>query len=32
MQGVEAVDHIVLGADGTTYRYPSVMNAAKGFG
>jgi protoporphyrinogen oxidase len=32
MQGVEAVDHIILGAEETTYRYPSVVNAGKGLG
>lgn len=32
MLGVEAIDHILLGAEETTYRYPGVVNAAKGLG
>jgi protoporphyrinogen oxidase len=32
MLGVEAVDNILLGAEETTYRYPSVVNASRGQG
>jgi protoporphyrinogen oxidase len=29
MQGVEAIDHILFGAEETTYRFPAVVNAGK---
>ncbi len=29
MQGVEAIDHILLGSEETTYYYPSLVNKAK---
>jgi protoporphyrinogen oxidase len=29
MQGVEAVDHVLTGAEETTYHHPAVVNAAK---
>jgi protoporphyrinogen oxidase len=32
MQGVEAVDHLLFGAEETTYHHPSVVNASKGLG
>ena len=32
MQGIEAVDHILLGAEETTLRFPTVVNAAKSVG
>jgi hypothetical protein len=32
MQGVEAVDHLLLGAEETTYRYPAVVNAGRAVG
>jgi hypothetical protein len=32
MQGVEAVDHVLFGAEETTYHHPAVVNASKGIG
>jgi protoporphyrinogen oxidase len=32
MMGVEAVDHILFGAEETTYQHPNVVNSAKGVG
>ena len=32
MQGVEAVDNMLFGAEETTYRYPSVVNSHHGEG
>jgi protoporphyrinogen oxidase len=32
MQGVEAADHILFGAEETTYRHPAIVNARKSIG
>jgi hypothetical protein len=32
MQGVEAIDHILFGAEETTYHFPGVVNARRSIG